>query len=68
MSKDELNHALMKLGFEKVENNQLDAVFFIYDPQNRGEFPYSPFLNKFYETANQKQVKSESDWSFPVFE
>jgi hypothetical protein len=68
MIKNELSITLSKFGFEKIENEIIEAVFFVYDQNHSGFIYYMDFCNKFYEYANEKRVKDESDWSYSMFE
>jgi hypothetical protein len=42
----------------------LDAVFFTFDKTNSGFLSYIDLCKRFYDYANEKKVKDESDWTF----
>lgn len=56
MGKNELRQTLLKLGFDKVDEDILEAIFYIFDPNRNETISYIKLCLKFYEYANQKAI------------
>jgi hypothetical protein len=57
-----------KLGLDRVEEDVIEGIYYVFDPQGTGSIMYHDFCLKFYEHANSKSIKDTKDEFFVIFD
>lgn len=67
LSKAELKQALEKIS-NRLTDDQVTAVFFLFDENKDGRISYSELCKYFAEFSNTKAVKDPRHWAWYIFE